>query len=201
MASYDRDTALDAAMGLFWAQGYHATSLKDLEHALQMRPGSIYAAFHSKEALFRATIDRYAARMAHDLETLIADAPSPIAALQAHLLGLADLAPCDKPSTACMLVKSLLEVSAGDELRRAIMDQLDRIEALLTQAVTRAAQLGEIPRDSDAGRIARRLQTYIFGLKIQAQRESDPERMHSLCADLADEIGRLTVTPAHRGHA
>ena len=29
-ASYDRDTAIEAAMTLFWRKGYHATSLKDL---------------------------------------------------------------------------------------------------------------------------------------------------------------------------
>ncbi|MDX1730552.1 MAG: helix-turn-helix domain-containing protein, partial [Aurantimonas coralicida] len=44
---YDRDAALDAALRLFWAKGYHATSLKDLEAALTMKPGSIYAAFQS----------------------------------------------------------------------------------------------------------------------------------------------------------
>ncbi len=190
-ASYDRDTALDAAMTLFWVNGYHATSLKDLEHALQMRPGSIYAAFHSKEALFHATIDRYAARMAANLQTMIDEAPSPIAALQSHLRDLADIAPCDRPSTACMLVKSLLEVSLGNALREVILGHLDRIEGLLTTAVTRAIELGEIPASSDPSRIARRLQTYIFGLKIQAQRETDSGRMRDLCGDLADEIGRL----------
>jgi AcrR family transcriptional regulator len=56
---YDRDAALDAALRLFWAKGYHATSLKDLEAALTMKPGSIYAAFQSKEALFLAALERY----------------------------------------------------------------------------------------------------------------------------------------------
>ena len=97
-ATYDRDAALDAAMQLFWTKGYHATSMKDLEAALTMRPGSIYAAFHSKEALFRATLDRYADRMTADLTRLIDTSPSPIAALRQHLLGLADLTPCDRPS-------------------------------------------------------------------------------------------------------
>ena len=46
-APYDRDATLDAAMSLFWERGYHATSLKDLEAALSMKPGSIYAAFKS----------------------------------------------------------------------------------------------------------------------------------------------------------
>ena len=56
---YNRDAAIDAAMTLFWQKGYHATSLKDLEGALSMKPGSIYAAFSSKENLFNLSLERY----------------------------------------------------------------------------------------------------------------------------------------------
>ena len=95
-----------------------------------------------------------------------------------------------------MLVKSLLEVPDEAELRAVVLRHLDTVERLLAEAVGRARALGELPADSDPDRIARRLQTYIFGLKIQAQRESDPERMRQLCADLADELGRLRAAPA-----
>ncbi|WP_249218865.1 TetR/AcrR family transcriptional regulator [Falsirhodobacter algicola] len=188
MATFDRDDALEAAMRLFWAKGYHATSLKDLEGVLAMRPGSIYAAFQSKEGLFRAAVDRYAARMEAELRGLIAAAPQPLAALRQHLLGLAVLDPADRPSTACMLVKSLLEVPRDGTLQAFVIAHLDRIEDVLAEAIGRAVDLGELPPGSDRGRIARRIQTYIFGLKIQAQRESDPQRMADLCADLAEEL-------------
>lgn len=194
-ASYDRDAALDAAMSLFWVKGYHATSMKDLEAVLGMRPGSIYAAFQSKEALFRATLDRYAARMGDELNTTIGTADSPLAALQAHLRGLAAPQSCDRPSTACMLVKSLLEVPSGSDLREFVLAHLDRVEGTLTEAFRRARDLGELPADSAPDRLARRVQTYIFGLKVQAQRDTDPVRMQALCQDLADEIGQLRSSP------
>lgn len=190
-ATYDREKALDAAMALFWVKGFHATSMKDLEEALAMRPGSIYAAFHSKEALFRATLDRYAARMGQELTSLIARSDSPLAALQAHLMAMADLAPCDRPSTACMLVKSLLEAPRDSDLRAFITVHLDRIEAVIQQTLQKARTAGELPADSDPERLARRIQTYIFGLKVQAQREEDPQRMRDLCADLAQELSAM----------
>ncbi|SET83191.1 TetR/AcrR family transcriptional regulator [Paracoccus homiensis] len=194
-ASYDRDKALDAAMTLFWVKGYHATSLKDLEQALSLRPGSIYAAFHSKEALFRETLDRYSARMEADLVALVEHAPSPLAALRGHLVGLSDLTPCDRPSTACMLVKSLLEAPRDGDLRTFISAHLDRIEDVIATAFRKARASGELPADADPDRLALRVQTYIFGLKIQAQRETDPEKMRQLCADLAEEI-RLLSQPS-----
>ncbi|MBC7184501.1 MAG: helix-turn-helix transcriptional regulator, partial [Marinobacter sp.] len=51
-ARYDRKTALGKAVGLFWEKGYHGSSMKQIEQALDMRPGSIYATFGSKDGLF-----------------------------------------------------------------------------------------------------------------------------------------------------
>lgn len=177
-------------MTLFWTKGFHATSLKDLEAELMMKPGSIYAAFQSKEALFRATLDRYADRMTTEMQSLIAGSTSPLKALQGHLASLSTLTPCDRPSTACMLVKSLLEVPRDAELRAFIVAHLDRVEQVIGQALQAAQATGELPETVDTARFARRIQTYIFGLKVQAQRETDPQRMRELCEDLAEELER-----------
>jgi AcrR family transcriptional regulator len=190
--SYDRDAALDAAMALFWVKGYSATSLKDLEQALKMRPGSIYAAFHSKEALFRAALDLYARRMEEELAAMIADAPSALTALRSYLLSLGGLDPGDKPSTACMLVKSLLEIQTDHpDTRGVVLTHLETVHRLLEEGFAKARAAGELPADADPARLARRMQTYVFGLKIQAQRETDPAAMERLARDLADEISDL----------
>lgn len=180
-------------MSLFWVKGYTATSLKDLEHALKMRPGSIYAAFQSKEELFRATLDLYAGRMEAELAQMISDAPSPLTALRGYLLSLGGLDCRDKPSTACMLVKSLLEIQSDHpELRGIVVDHLNTVQRLLEDGFSKARSAGEIPADADPARLARRMQTYVFGLKIQAQRKPDPNDMQQLARDLADEITGLS---------
>lgn len=190
---YDRDAALDAAMTLFWVKGDHATSLKDLENALQMRPGSIYAAFRSKEALFNEALDQYATRMAADLRKRIDAAASPLGALADYINELSDLAPCDRPSTACMLVKSVLELPANTEIRNVVVAHLGEIEQQLVHALGRAVEKSELPANTDTARIARRLQTYIFGLKIQAQRMTNADHMRELCGDLAADIRALAA--------
>lgn len=183
-------------MQVFWTKGYQATSMKDLEVALSMRPGSIYAAFHSKEALFRQTLDRYSDRMTSDLAALIDSSASPIDALRRHLISLADLTPCDRPSTACMLVKTLLELPQDADLRDFIIAHLDRVEQVIAEALRRARDKGELGAGTDPDRLARRLQTYIFGLKVQAQRETDATRMQMLCMDLAAELEHATSQTA-----
>src|SRR5262245_28181759 len=57
--SFDRDAALKKAMELFWAQGYDGTSLSDLTKTLAINAPSLYAAFGSKEALFREATQLY----------------------------------------------------------------------------------------------------------------------------------------------
>lgn len=179
-------------MTQFWVKGYNATSLKDLEHALKMRPGSIYAAFQSKEALFRSALDLYAGRMEAELRAMIANASSPLTALQGYLLSLGGLESCNKPSTACMLVKSLLEIQADHgDLRQVVLDHLDTIRQLLEDGFAKAYEAGELASDADPARLAQRMQTYVFGLKIQAQRETDPAAMQHLAQDLAAEIDHM----------
>lgn len=58
--AFDREKALDAAMILFWEQGYEPTSLNQLKAAMgDISPASFYAAFGSKEALFDEVVLRY----------------------------------------------------------------------------------------------------------------------------------------------
>ena len=56
---FDREKALEKAMQLFWALGYEATSMADLRAALGITQASLYAAFGSKEQLFREAVDLY----------------------------------------------------------------------------------------------------------------------------------------------
>ena len=57
---FDTEAALEGALLLFWEHGYEATSLTQLKAAMGgISTASFYAAFGSKEALFRAVVTRY----------------------------------------------------------------------------------------------------------------------------------------------
>src|SRR5947207_11547368 len=58
--AFDTDAALDAALAVFWRKGYEGASLTDLTAAMGINRPSLYAAFGSKEDLFRKALDRYA---------------------------------------------------------------------------------------------------------------------------------------------
>ncbi|MBM3542665.1 MAG: helix-turn-helix transcriptional regulator, partial [Alphaproteobacteria bacterium] len=55
---------LDRALQVFWAAGFEATTIEDLEDATDLRRASLYGAFGDKESLFRACLARYGRHIA-----------------------------------------------------------------------------------------------------------------------------------------
>ena len=79
-AQFERDDVLEKAMQVFWEQGYNATSMASLVDATSLKPGSIYAAFDSKEGLFLAALDHYAQQSVARIKRALAGADTPFRA-------------------------------------------------------------------------------------------------------------------------
>lgn len=187
---YDRDAALDAALALFWRKGWHATSLKDLEAALAMKPGSIYAAFKSKEALFLAALERYRDRSRARLAARMDGAQTVLGGLAEHLRGFG--APPEQDPPMCMIVKTMLETQPGDgpvaERARAYYDAM---RAAFAECFARAQAAGELPAGADPDLLARRYQAELTALRLEAHRGADPQALARLAAAMAAEVEAL----------
>ena len=72
---FDTDVALDRAMHVFWQRGYADASLDLLASATGLGRGSIYGAFGSKDALFRACLERYSSIYGARYEEALAQEP------------------------------------------------------------------------------------------------------------------------------
>jgi AcrR family transcriptional regulator len=57
--AFDRQTALRAAMKLFWEQGFEGASFDDLTSTMGINPSSFYNAFGSKELLYKEALQYY----------------------------------------------------------------------------------------------------------------------------------------------
>jgi AcrR family transcriptional regulator len=185
---YDRKIALEKAVGLFWEKGYHGSSMKQIEQTLDMRPGSIYATFGSKDGLFSEALASYAEQGGRELAAHMNRFDSVIEGLQAYLRAIAvgcgqDDAP---PSCACMIVKTLLEASNTNP---ALADQangiLSAIEHSFEELLDRAKARGELKASADSGRLARLLQAQIMGLRAMAERNPGPRTLQDLGNDMA----------------
>lgn len=185
--SYDKDTLIDVARDLFWTRGWSGTSMKDLERGLGLNPGSFYAAFGSKGALFELALDRYAEAGVARL-TALAGEIGAFAALKRYpglLIGNEAAA-----AKACMLSKTVLELKAQDDTLAARAEaHLARMEALFADLFATAQADGEIAAAHDPLRLARRYQSDLMGLRMTAERGSvDTD---ALAEDFAASLDRL----------
>jgi TetR/AcrR family transcriptional repressor of nem operon len=189
---HNRQDSLERALQLFWQKGFHATSLKDLEKALDMRPGSIYATFGSKDGLFQESLERYARLGLAEFERTLRAYPSPLAGLAAYLRGLGGLRDRELPSRACMLVKSLLELGEREQAAwRKTEGLLAGMEERFIDRFDMAQQIGELDARLDPVRLGRRLQAEVMGLRAFAHRDVDSAAVHALAEDMALSLEAL----------
>ena len=73
---FDPEVALAKAMGVFWSQGYEATSTTDLMSAMGLSKSSLYQTFGSKRELFVRCLDHYSDNSSRRLREKLDDADS-----------------------------------------------------------------------------------------------------------------------------
>lgn len=161
---FDREAALDVAMRLFWRHGFEGVSFQQLTSAMGLAPPSLYAAFGNKAALYRETLDRYAAmRGASDLSFM--DEALPLReAVRLLLDGTAEGLLDPKGEVGCMLNAGMIASHPDHaDLARELADRRAAFRELLKEKL-----LHWVSR-SDADRLSRFITAVMQGLAIQAR--------------------------------
>lgn len=185
--NFDRDELVERARDLFWKRGWAGTSLKDLEAVLQMKPGSFYAAFGSKKALFKLAMEKYATDGQNRLKAL-AQEHGPMKALQRfpEMVVENDAA----PAKACMLSKTLLELHAHNHpLAHDANLHLLKMEAHFAELFLQAQSAGDIDQSHNPQMLARRYQSDLLGLRVSAEREGVDAK--AIAEEIASGLLRL----------
>ena len=135
--TFDVDEAVRAARGVFWRQGYEATSLPDLEQATGLNRSSLYHAFESKRGLFDAAVDSYLNEVVRPRLRILTEAPIAPDAVRTYLAGTksALLARASDPSdNGCLIVNTAGSPLAKDE---EVKETILAYRAELTTAIER----------------------------------------------------------------
>ena len=175
--TFDHDDVVVRAMGLFWRRrGYGATSIRDLQDAVGVLPGSLYAAYGDKHGLFLLALERYAQRTRAEADALAGDGPV-LPRVRALVTGVLEAA-AEAPGRGCMLGNAAVESVPDDrEATDIVSDALDALEVAIDAAIEAGQDSGEVRDDVDAGAYARMLVALIQGLHVVARVEDDPGRL------------------------
>ena len=132
---FDAEAALRVAVDVFWQQGFEATSLEALSHAMGLSRSSFYACFGSKHALLMAAVQRYADDRYETLTARVASCADPREAVHAVLAVIADV---DGGTRGCLFVNAVSELAPGDaELVALAQLHTERVGALMTTTLRR----------------------------------------------------------------
>lgn len=182
---FDPDAALEAAMGVFWAKGFEATSMQDLLAAMNISRSSLYQAFGGKQPLFRRCIARYVDGFAGQLREGLAGAPSGRRFIEAFLHSVLDDIRSDASRRGCLVMNTASEFAQGDsEIARDVSGGIARFRAVLQEAVERAQLEGDIAPDRDARTLANYLVSSMSGLKTQAKAGADAKTLKGIIATI-----------------
>jgi len=163
---FNRDEVIDKALQLYWNRGFHGTSMRTLQNEIDMRPGSIYAAFGSKEGLFKQALIRYTQIGSEHLKQCRNKATSPLAALKMFMLHRVAENQMSSPCSICLLAKTIAELTDDNsELLEQARMSLKAMESSFESLIIEAQSLGELDKNYHSKNIARHVQINFSGLR------------------------------------
>ncbi len=181
---HDQDAVLAAAVRLFIARGYEATSMGDLAEALGITKSSIYHHVTGKQDLLRMAIDHALdglSEAADEVEALRAPAFERLELLvRRSVLVLAD---------RLEFVTLLLRVRGNTDVEQSALNRRRVFDAQVTELVKQAQAEGDLRADVDPATAARLL----FGMVNSLTEWYQPRRGNA--AAMADTV----VTIAFEG--
>jgi AcrR family transcriptional regulator len=156
---------------MFRERGYEGTSMADLQKAFGgLSPPSIYAAFGSKEALFKEAVSLYTSQTRARLARAFEDAPSTKAAVEVLLrTAVRGVTESDEPR-GCLLVQGALSCSpASSDVQQYLHEQRMEGHRALTKRLKAGVAAGDVPAGTDIAAVALFYTTLIQGISIQAK--------------------------------
>lgn len=166
---FDERVVMDAAVRCFWAQGYEATSIKDLVARTGITAASLYNAYGDKRALFRAALDHYVDDSIGE-RIKRCEAMPPLKAIDAFFQEILRRSLNDPEHKGCMLVNSALEIAPHDpEFQEVIGGTLDRIESFFFRCIDTGQTDGTITSGMPAEILARHLLGVLMGVRVLAR--------------------------------
>jgi len=169
--SFDRQHALLRAMQVFWALGYDGATLADLQEAMGgITAPSFYAAFGSKEKLFREAVELYSRTLGAPMRDALDQHPTAHASIQALLHAAVESFRKPGAPRGCMLVLAAINSTPSNKSVQQYLRSLRaRRQKAIERRLRRGVAEGELPLGLNVGALASFYATVVDGLAIQAR--------------------------------
>ena len=179
--SFDKESALEQAMLIFWKNGYPGTSLSDLTNAMGINKSSLYSTFGNKEKLFIQAVDLYSNKygLVHADELFKMEKKLP-ERIRNYLLSIAQMITRFDLPTGCLICNSTSEIAGNclpDNAIKNISAMNQKTTISLTTFFEKEQYEGNLNGRYSAKTLANYLLTLQFGLAISARNGTDIEEL------------------------
>lgn len=181
---FDEEHALDAALGIFWRNGYQGTSLADLTNAMGISKPSMYAAFGNKENLYLRALERYRQKhLKKHAETLAAE-PDLKKAMRGFLRSVASMLAAPDLPGGCMVVNCAVAFNTPAlpaDIVDAIGQTVDQSSiSLIKQRLQEELKRRKIPKSTSIEQLADYYATLMSGMAIMAKVGVSEDRLFDI---------------------
>lgn len=146
---FDYEEKLEVAMHLFWEQGYHSTSLSDLESHLKINRSSIYPTYGDKKELLLKCLGRYQKAKISEYEYFLQDENSNALEDLKRILTMA-VEQSITDQKVCLAVKLIFEMALVDkEINHMLLGNEKKIEKVYFMVLQRGILQKLIREDLD----------------------------------------------------
>lgn len=181
---FDVDEVLDRAMGMFWEQGYQATSMQQLVEHTGVHRASLYATYSDKRELFLAALRRYDERHRRRMLSELEASSKPKEAIRRLFLASVEQAAGANSKRGCFLTNTALELSAHDaDAGRIVARGQAGMEAFFLRLIQKGKAAGDIPKHVKAVETARGLLAALLGLLVLVRSRPEPALLKSIVDD------------------
>lgn len=172
---FDRNEALKAAMFLFWNYGYESTSLNQLKASMGgISSPSFYAAFGSKEKLFKEVSQYYIAHYSTVTDPLWDETLSSKMAIEKTLKQSLDMQYDTTHPLGCMV--ALITMMAPSLENKDVTDILkassQKTHLGFIQTIQRGINSGELSSETDSDGLATLFESFLIGISSLARNGS-----------------------------
>jgi AcrR family transcriptional regulator len=167
---FDREKALDAALLLFWEQGFEQTSVDEVATAMGIGVSSLYSSFGDKEALFLAAVKHYQSGRGSVYNKAVIEGKTAREGFSKLLeVSAIELTRSDQPRGS-LLWLALPTCSPKYEKFREQLNQLrDQTEEVWLQRLREAVESKELPKSTDIRLLAAYFRTTLAGMSLQSR--------------------------------
>lgn len=178
---FDPDRALDKAVGVFSAHGYHATSLSSLAASMEIAEGSLYKAFKDKRTVFIAAFNRYVMLREGRLAQKLGSAQTGRDRIKAVLDLYAEASHGQAGRQGCLVIGSAVDLASSDsEMAKRVAATLAAHEKRFLAFIQQGQADRSISPTIDSAATARLLLSVVQGMRVLGKTGRSRAEMSSL---------------------